>query len=212
MSSGFRSADPATLLEAALQGDLAARQRLVLRRHRELMAIVRADLSPRVRTHLDPEDLIQEIYTAALQGFDGFAGRTPAAFAAWMNTIARNKVRQVGRRLLDAARRDVRREQRSAAGPFSQTGAPLVNALEAHMTTVAGKAVRIEALDALAAALALLPEHYREVIKLRHLDGLSVDEAAARTGRTRGSVLMITQRAMRQMAKTIKEFPLLTGS
>ena len=98
------------------------------------------------------------------------------------------------------------------AGRFSQTSAPLAAALEAHITTVAGKAVRIEAIDSLAAALAVLPEHYRQVLELQYLLGLPVDEVATRTKRSKGSVLMISHRAKRRMAQLIEDFPLLTRS
>lgn len=198
------------LLREAKAGNGVARRQLLLRHHVSLLAQVRTDLSARLRAYLDPEDVLQEVYLAALDGLDSFRGDGPDELCHWLHTIARNKVAEVHRRFLDTGKRDVRHERHSYAGPLSHTAASLSAALQAHMTTAAGCAVRQEGLDALAAALAVLPTHYREVLELRYLQGLSVEETAGRMGRTRGSVLMMTHRAMAQVAATIKEFPLLT--
>ena len=48
----------------------------------------------------------------------------------------------------------------------------------------------------LANALESLPAHYREVIILHHMDGLSIAEVAARMGRTYDSVRKIWVRSM----------------
>jgi DNA-directed RNA polymerase specialized sigma24 family protein len=80
------------------------------------------------------------------------------------------------------------------------------------MSTGSKKAVRLEALDALAAAVALLPYPHRQIIELRYVQERSAEQTVQATGRTRGSVLMISQRAMRQIAQIIRRFPLLSRS
>ena len=44
--------------------------------------------------------------------------------------------------------------------------------------------------------LAGLPAHYRDVIVLRNLEGLSFDEVARRMGRTPGAVRLLWLRAL----------------
>lgn len=200
----------ATLLARARQGEELARQQLILRHHGPLMGLIRAELNPKLRAVLDPEDVLQETYTALLARFDSFSGETPEQFRHWIYAVARNKVRELGRAYLQTERRGAEFVGRGMAEPFSQSSVRLVSAIETHMATVSADAVRIEALDALAAALAMLPEHYRQVIEIRYIRGASVEETAEKTGRTRGAVLMISHRAMRQMAHILRQFPLLT--
>lgn len=215
MSTGHpgkaRKADPAddALLHAAAEGSRADRGRLILRYHRRLMDLIRADLDPVLRPQVEPEDIIQEVYARAFRSFDTFEGDSADSFCSWIQAIARNCVREAHRRHL-AARRGAGLQLRSAAEPFSHTVTSLQAALAAHMTTVGGKLVRSEACERLAAALSLLPDHYRAVIEARYIHGKSVEQTMAEIGRSRGSVLMITHRAMRHMADTIREFPLLT--
>ena len=202
----------ALLLKRAKAGELAARQQLLLRHHPELMCLIQAELTAKLRAVLDPEDVLQEVYVALLGNFDSFSGPDLDTLRHWVQAVARNKVREVRRQQLDVVKRGAGRERARFNGRFSQTSAPLAAVLEGHMTSVSGKAVRIEARDSLAAALAVLPSHYRQVLELRYLLGLTVDEVARRTNRSRGSVLMISHRAKQQAAELIRRFPLLTKS
>ena len=206
------TADAHILLQRARAGHQVARQQLLLRQHTSLMRLIQSDLSNKLRAYLDPEDVLQEVYVGLLKSFDSFSGDDLDAFRRWVQAVTRNKVCEVQRRHLGTVKRGAGVGHVRLAGRFSQTSAPLAAALEAHITTVAGKAVRIEAIDSLAAALAVLPEHYRQVLELQYLLGLPVDEVATRTKRSKGSVLMISHRAKRRMAQLIEDFPLLTRS
>ena len=200
------------ILARARAGELAARQQILLRQHPGLIRLIRSELTAKLRAVYDLEDLLQEVYVTLIDSFDSFAGKDLNTFQHWAHTITRNKVREVRRQQLDVAKRGAGRERVRFTGRFSQTSAPLAAVLEGHLTSVSGKAVRIEALDLLAAALAMLPSHYRQVLELRYLLGLTVDEVAQRTNRSRGSVLMISHRAKQQAATLIRQFPLLTKS
>jgi RNA polymerase sigma-70 factor (ECF subfamily) len=59
-----------------------------------------------------------------------------------------------------------------------------------------GQAARREQAVLLADALDRLPEHYREVIVLRHLEGLPFAEVARRLGRSEDGVQKIWVRAL----------------
>ena len=47
--------------------------------------------------------------------------------------------------------------------------------------------------------MARLPAHYRDVIVLRNLEGLSFDEVASRMGRTPGAVRLLWLRALEKL-------------
>jgi len=211
-SDASMTMDDDILLQRAQAGHRVSRQQLLLRQHTSLMRLVQSDLSDKLRAYLDPEDVLQEVYMELLKNFDSFRGEGPDTFRQWVQAVARNKVREVRRRHLDTVKRGAGVGRVQFAARFSHASAPLATAIEAHLTTVAGKAVRLEAIDSLAAALAVLPEHYRQVLELRYLLGLTVDEVAQRTKRSRGSVLMISHRGKQQAAELIRQFPLLTKS
>ena len=70
---------------------------------------------------------------------------------------------------------------------------------------VAKNAVKREALVILANALEQLPEDYRQVIMLRHLEGLPFAEVAARMGKTVPSVQNLWVRALHRLKQTVGE-------
>lgn len=57
----------------------------------------------------------------------------------------------------------------------------------------------------LAEALAVLPEDYRDVIVLRHLEGLGFAEVALRMGRTEDSVKNLWVRALARLRRTLDD-------
>ena len=56
----------------------------------------------------------------------------------------------------------------------------------------------------LADQLAMLPEHYREVLVLRHLENLSFDEIGVHMERTPGATRMLWLRAIDELRKLLK--------
>ena len=57
----------------------------------------------------------------------------------------------------------------------------------------------------LADALGQLPEDYREVIILRHLEGLTFPAVASRMGRTPESIKKLWARALARLRRTLGE-------
>jgi RNA polymerase sigma-70 factor (ECF subfamily) len=68
-------------------------------------------------------------------------------------------------------------------------------------------AVRREQAVRLADALDRLPANYRDVLVLRHLEGLTFPEVARRMGRSLGSVEKLWIRALAQLRRVVGEVP-----
>ncbi len=146
---------------------------------------------------LEPEDVIQEVYAAAwaklpTTQLDSFTG-----FIAWLRQIAENKLIDVRRALL-ADKRDVRR-QASAWAPGSGTYVDVLARESAPVLTPSRAAARSEATAILMVRMLQLPEDYRQVIRWRLIDGLSVSEVARRLDRTEAAVHMLCHRALKQL-------------
>ncbi len=160
------------------------------------IAVLWRDLHPRLLRFLrglDPivaEDVEADTWLVAARDLAMFRGGE-RQFRAWMFTIARN-------RLIDSRRRDARRP--SVALPP-----------EALHERPADDDPAVTALDVLSAnaAVALvrecLPAHQAEVILLRVIGGLDVDEVAAILGKRPGNVRVLQHRGLRRLAEKISD-------
>jgi RNA polymerase sigma-70 factor (ECF subfamily) len=77
--------------------------------------------------------------------------------------------------------------------------------VSAPHTSPSQHAARRERALRLAAAVAALPALYREVVALRHREGLSFPEVARRLGRTEDSVKNMWVRALRRLRHSLGE-------
>ena len=68
----------------------------------------------------------------------------------------------------------------------------------------AGAADLGETAASLRAAIAGLGDSYRRAVQLRFVEGLSVEEAAARLGRTPGALLVLCSRAVKLLRRQIE--------
>lgn len=135
----------------------------------------------RARGADDPEGFANEVLVIVCRSIDTFSGNLPQ-FRAWVFTIARN-------RLVDEHRRVARRVE---ARPVDPAAIP-----EHARTDPAFDAVG--QTDRLAELLAPLTDEQREVLVLRIVAGLSVEQTAEATGRRAGAVRALQHRALRQL-------------
>ncbi|MCI0461122.1 MAG: sigma-70 family RNA polymerase sigma factor, partial [Gemmataceae bacterium] len=110
------------------------------------------------------------------------------------------------RRYYGTQRRNVRLE-RELTGELDRSSRVLDQGLLARSSSPSHQTARREQGVLLADALGQLPEDYREVIILRHMEGLSFPEVAQRMGRTVDSVKKLWPRAMVQLRRTLGENP-----
>lgn len=162
-----------SLMLRGLDGDAAA-QRVLLG---ELAGLLRRYYARRLgRETSDLEDLVQETLIAVHTRRASFDRTQP--FTAWAYAIARYK-------LID----HYRRRRTRAAVPIEDAGA-----LFAPDDTEAATAGRD--LDRL---LADLPARQREAIRLTRVEGLSIAEAAARSGQSEASVKVGVHRGLKAL-------------
>jgi len=135
------------------------------------------------------EDVATDAWLDVARGLARFRG-DESAFRSWAFTIAR-------RRLLDLQRRTARRRT-DPADPRD-----LVDA-------VPGGDVEAEALASLGASWAIrlivdsLSHDQAEVVLLRVIGDLGVDQVAAITGRRPGAIRVLQHRGLRRLAETLR--------
>jgi RNA polymerase sigma-70 factor, ECF subfamily len=149
---------------------------------------------------LDPaaaEDVEADTWLVAARDLATFRG-DEQQFRAWMFTIARN-------RLIDWRRREARRPSVAMApealGEHPADDDPALTAVDVLRADAAVATVR-----------ASLPRDQAEVILLRVLGGLDVEEVAAIVGKRPGNVRVLQHRGLRRLAERISmEAPDLRG-
>ena len=141
------------------------------------MLAVRMD--PRLRGRLDASDVIQDTFLEVHTRIGDFRKRQDMPFFLWVRFLAGQKLMQMHRRHLGAGQRDVRRELPDAllSAPGA-TSATLAGALMASGVTPSEEVMRIEDEERLIGVLDELRDLDREVLALRHFEGLSNLEVA----------------------------------
>jgi RNA polymerase sigma-70 factor (ECF subfamily) len=187
------------LLAQARAGDQDALGR-VLEGYRDyLRLLARSRVGQELRVRLDPSDLVQETLLEAQRDFRQFAGGSEAELAVWLRRIlARNLADQL--KYHQSQKRDINREQ-SLEALVDQAH----EALAAPLSTPSKVASHREQAVVLASALAGLPQDYREVVTLRHLEGRSFEEIAAHMNRSSGAVRMLWMRALERLGELMEE-------
>lgn len=170
---GEDAEDGWALVERARAGDRDAFGEL-FRRHYAAVFRVASSRLP----HGLAEDATAETFARAWAALPRYK-RTGAPFVAWLYGIARNVAADAGRR----ARRDHREPDTEdrAHDPWARHGEE----------------------QALADALATLPEEQRQVIELKYLLGLTNDEVGAALGKKPGAVNAQQWRALRALQRRL---------
>lgn len=190
--------DPAThdALAAARAGDHPALDALFAREWPRLRRVLARKVGPALLQRVDLDDLVQEACAEALRRLPSFAAEQPGSFSSWLTALAVHRLQNV-RRTLDAAKRSPQREQ-PLAGPSSASNEPRADpdALGPGPRTLAASD---EGVSELQEAMAELSPIDQEVIRLARMEGLPLDEVAARVGRTRNAAALLLSRALRKL-------------
>lgn len=171
--------DDVALLRAVAARDPSAVRRLL----DEVAPIVYGFLFARVGgDEQSAEDLLQETLLEAVRSAAGFRG--DAALSSWLCAIARRRLA----RHYESERRD----------EAARSGLRLVAAAE-H-----GERDEIEQRDEVVRALGRMPALHRQVLVLKYLDGLRVEEIAEQLGRSRVQVQSLLQRARQGLRRELE--------
>jgi RNA polymerase sigma-70 factor (ECF subfamily) len=176
-----------------------------LERFRDYLGLLaRLQLPPRLRSKLDPSDVVQRTLLKAHEKREQFRGEGPK-LAAWLRRILANTLADVAREF-GAGKRDVGLEQ-SLEAALRQSSARLEAFLQPAPSSPSEHAVRQEMLVRLAAALAELPDDQRTAVELHHLQGCSVAEVAGQLGRSEAAVAGLLRRGLKRLRELLRDEP-----
>jgi RNA polymerase sigma-70 factor (ECF subfamily) len=128
------------------------------------------------------EDIVQEIYIQAMRSAHTFRGE--AAVKTWLCTIARRRI---------ARHFEAERKAEVARRGISLVGEAPTDDDE------------VERRDEVVRALGRLPAVHRQVLVLKYMDDLTVEQIAAELGRTHVQVQSLLQRARASLRGVLEE-------
>lgn len=194
--------EPQVLLEQARKGNDVALGQLLESYSRYLTLLARVQIGRRLQGKVDAGDVVQEVFLEAHRQIQQFRGTSEGELVAWLRRILAGQLALVLRKYLGTKGRDVRLE-RDLAVQLDQSSQVLDGGLVASHSTPSQHVARREQAVILADALGQLPEDYREVIILRHLEALPFAEVAARMGRSEDSVQKLWVRALASLRRSL---------
>ena len=171
----------------------------------DLMLLARSLFPVRLRSKLDPSDVVNQTLLEAGRDRDQFRGATGGEFAAWLRRILVHRLASEDR-YFRRLRRDVRRE-RSLQREVEQSSARLEGWLADGGLSPSGRAESNEQLLLLATALTRLTDGQREAVELRFLHRHSVKEIAEVMGRDSTAVTGLLHRGVLRLQELLAQPP-----
>jgi RNA polymerase sigma-70 factor (ECF subfamily) len=193
-------ANPEQLLLQARAGDAAPLGQLLELCRRYLALLARLQISPSLKGKVDASDLVRETFREAHRNFAHFRGTSEAQFVQWLRQILAAKLAELLRRYLGTTRRDAHLE-RDLEDALDRSSVLLHRGLV--LPPVTSQPRRREQAVLLADALEQLSEEDREVLVLRHLEGLTFPGVAQRMGRKLESVEKLWLRALARLRQRL---------
>ena len=168
--------------------------------HREyLHLLARLYLNPRLRSKLDPSDVVQETLLKAAENQGRFRGQADGELAAWLRQILVNTMADA-LRAFGGPKRDVALET-----TLAQSSGRLEALLGPASSSPSAQAMRHEEFGRLAEALAQLPDDQRTAVELHHLHDWSVAEIAEHVGRSEAAVAGLLRRGLKKLRELLSE-------
>lgn len=189
------------LLQDARNGHQESLGKLLQMYASYLRLMARTNLDRKLQSRTSPSDVVQETLLEAHRDFGGFRGSTPEEFISWLRKILVHNLGRLVQRHVIAEKRDVRREvsMDDFGATLERSTARLVAVLADVGPSPSDDALKHEAGLILADELESLPQDYREVVVLRHLEGLGFPEIADRMERSHGAVRMLWMRSISEL-------------
>lgn len=189
------------MLQRALDGHSSELEELLAMYRGYLLALAVARMDPRLRPRCDASDIVQETMLEAFRDFRQFRGQQESEFLGWIRQILAHNLAGAVKQHLLVEKRDIRKEIATEAQLAANE-----SRLEMRENWFVDSAAspssivqRQEQLQSVLDRIAKLPNHYRDVLLLRHIEELSFDEVAQRLGKSSGAVRMIWLRALESL-------------
>lgn len=187
----------ADLILRAQNGDDAAVNQLLIEYRPFLRLVADQAIGQVIRRREDASDIVQQTELEAYRAIADFRGNSEPEFSAWIKQILRRNVSNLVRDNW-AAKRDQRREQ-YLDNTDQSVSLTWVSPQGGQSSSPSQHVIRAEAALQLAKALEEIPESQRIAIRMRHLQGCTLDEIATAMGKTPPAVAGLIRRGLQAL-------------
>ena len=171
-----------------------------------LLSLARKRLNPILLRRFAYEDILQETYAAAIKRLSFFNTNPEVPLYFKFRTILLQTIADLERRHLKAEGRDAYKEEDvTAPADDGESDVLGLDAFSAAITSPASHVDRDDRHALLRNAIAALPENDRQIILLRHFDGMGNAEAAAALGIEEKAASIRHVRALERLQKKLME-------
>ncbi len=187
-------------LDRVQAGDAAAVDELLADHREPLRRAVQLRLDPALARRVDASDIVQDVLLEASRRLRDYLQYPVMPFHLWLRHLAKDRLIDAHRFHRTAQRRSLDREQAVQPPAWAEASSvQLIAQLLDPEKTPATAAVQQELERRLQAAVAELDEADREVILMRHYEGLGNQEVAAALGLSEAAASMRYLRALRRL-------------
>jgi RNA polymerase sigma-70 factor, ECF subfamily len=191
------------LIQQARAGERAALQQLLWDHYDRLIGFITPRLSGNLQRLIAIEDVIQETFIQAIRDIGNCQATSEPSFAAWLSAIAEHRLHDIIKGLYRRKRGGDRRQVEALVSASGRGLVELVELVSDHRSTPGRQLSRQEAIQALQIGIAALPDDQREAVRLRYLEGKSIEQTAQEMARTTAAVNGLVRRAKESLRATL---------
>jgi RNA polymerase sigma-70 factor, ECF subfamily len=177
-------------------------QRMLHANTDRLLAYLKHKFPPDLRSFIEPQDVLQDTFFEAFQRINDFQPRGEDDSYRWLMAIARHRLLACLRMQRASKRGRIKIEEVDDV-------IAVLDELMVYSRTPSQSAMSHEIAAAIYASMSRIEPHYREVIQLRFINGLSIKQSAERMGRTEGAILMLCDRGLKALKVQLKSIALV---
>lgn len=197
--------EPATdLVARARQGDEHALAELFRLHQPRLLRMVELRIDKRLRQRMDPADVVQDAWVEVVRRLDEWGGQDRLPLHVWLRLITGQSLALAQRRHMGAPMRDARRDQPQRASRPNVSSATVADAFVDSSTSPSQVVAREELRARVRAAIEDLDELDREIVAMRHFEGLTNQETAVELDIAPSAASMRFMRALVRLRPALK--------
>ena len=196
------------LADLVRAGDAGALAELFILYRDRLRRMVVIRMDRRLQGRIDPSDVLQEAHLDATRRLDEYAREPKVPPFLWLRTVVGDRLIKLHRQHIGTQMRDLTREVSlfREALPAASSAALAAQLLGKH-TSPTEAVVRAERMIRVQEALNALEAIDREILSLRHFEGLSRAEAAQALGIEEAAAAKRHVRALARLKAVLQAMP-----
>lgn len=192
-----------TLSETQIQESWASR---FLEYRGQLFALARRNLNPVLARRITPEDIVQDTLSDACSKVQFFENEPDIPVYCKLRKLLFQTITALERKHLQSQKRDAYKDMEVTGSEEASTARLNWNKFADTMTGPLTKVARADRFALLRKSLAVLPENDRQILELRHFDGMSNADCAEVLHIAPKAASIRYVRALQRLQKLLNEY------